>query len=538
MKGGLVPVFLCLILQVKAQTPSRPTPYSYSLYQKLNGAAYETDSKFHSALKPYFEDDSVISRRLATILPQGRDTVRKSWLARKVHREHLVDIRHEDYTIYADFLPDMMVGKDFSDGRRTRVNTRGFQVGGTVGSKFSFFTSGFENQGRFPRYYEDYVRSSNVVPGQSYDRASNRPGDRDWSYVTAVLSYTPVKYLNITAGHDKNFIGDGYRSMILSDFAANYPYLRLTGRLGNFQYMAMWTAMQDPGAVKTSYDAGNRKKGGVFHYLDWNVSNRLSLGFFDAVIWAQEDDLGNHRGFDWTYANPFIFLRPLEAENGSPDNALMGLNLKFEALRNTAVYGQFLLDEFQAENFFRGNGAIGNKWGFQAGIRGSDLLGVAGLNYLFEYNTSRPYTYTSRTRIISYSHYNEPLAHPFGANFNELVGKLSISLGHFDLSGQANVARYGSDLGRYTNFGKNIFLPYPKAGVNQYTGQGVPTDLVYGDARISYILNPRYNLRLEASGTYRMERSSVINDRAYWLSIGIRSSFRDLYQDLSSLPGL
>ncbi|HEY0897585.1 MAG TPA: gliding motility protein RemB [Sphingobacteriaceae bacterium] len=538
IRGVALVILWILAFQLRAQTPGRPVPYSFSLYQQLDASVYYHQSRFHSAVKPYFEDDSLIRERAAALLYPANDSIPRSWMARKIFREHLIDIRGLDHTIYADFLPDMMLGKDYSQNSSTWINSRGFQLGGTVGNRFSFYTSGFENQGRFPGYYERYIHSSWIVPGQSYDRALKREGSRDWSYVTALLTYTPVKYLNITAGHNKNFIGDGYRSMILSDFASGYPFLKLTGRVGSFQYMAMWASMQDPGAEKVSYEAGNRKKGGVFHYLDWNISNRLSVGLFDAVIWTQQDDLGNRRGFDWTYANPLIFLRPLEAENGSPDNALMGINLKCEAFRKGAVYGQFLLDEFQASNFFKRNGPSGNKWGVQAGIRGADLFGTNRLNYLLEFNASRPYTYTSRSRIISYSHYNEPLAHPFGANFRELVGKLQYSLGRFELNGQVNLAAYGSDLNQYTHFGKNIFLPYPNETRNNYIGQGVPTKMLYGDGRISFRLNPQSNLRIEAAGTYRREQNSVLNDRTYWLSVGIRSSFRNMYQDLSSISGL
>jgi hypothetical protein len=32
------------------------------------------------------------------------------------------------------------------------------------------------------------------------------------------------------------------------------------------------------------------------HYLSWNVSNRLNLGFFESVIWTNTND----RGFDAT----------------------------------------------------------------------------------------------------------------------------------------------------------------------------------------------------------------------------------------------
>ena len=171
---------------------------------------------------------------------------------------------------------------------------------GNIGKKFSFYSSGFENQARFNNYLTKYIDAKNVIPGMINDR--NKTGvptnDKDWAYATAVLNYSVNKYFTFTLGHDKNFIGDGYRSMLLSDVASPSPFLKLTGNLGNVQYMALWTSMQDPNIPKLSYDAGNRKKGGVFHYLDWNVNNRLSVGFFDAIIWGETDDLGNKRGLE------------------------------------------------------------------------------------------------------------------------------------------------------------------------------------------------------------------------------------------------
>jgi hypothetical protein len=355
---------------------------------------------------------------------------------------------------------------------------------------------------------------------------------KDWSYATALISYSPIKYLNITAGQDKNFIGDGYRSMILSDVSSNYPFIKLTGTLGNVQYMAMWASMQDPNATQISYDVGLRKKGGVFHYLDWNVNNRLSVGFFDAIIWAQYDDGGNKRGFDWSYANPVIFLRPLEATSGSPDNAVIGFTSKYEVLKNTVLYGQFMLDEFRASDFFSNSGSFRNKWSSQLGFRGSNLFTITGLNYLAEYNISRPYTYSGRNAILSYSNYAEPLAHPYGANFKEAVGILSYSWKRLNLYSKLNLANYGLDPSASANFGKNIFKPYTSVKLDgHFIAQGINTDLIYFDNRISFFINPKTNLRLELGAIYRNERNSLSNQKTTWLTFGLRSSFRNLYQD-------
>lgn len=514
---------------LKAQSVYQP--YSFQFYQKLSSEIYNPDTRLHSSMKPFFIDDSLLQDKSKLLLSVGVDSVRKSWVLRKLFNEHLFDMQMEDFTVYADFLPDFQIGRDASGKKNTFLNTRGYQIGGTVGKKFSFYTSGYENQGRFASYYDNYVNTTNVVPGQSYNRSSGKI-TKDWSYVTATLSYTPIKYLNITAGYDKTFIGDGYRSMLLSDFSSPYPFLKLTGNLGNVQYMVMWAAMQDPGAPKLSYDAGNRKKGGVFHYLDWNVNNKLSIGFFDSIVWVQTDNAGNKRGFDWGYASPIIFLRPVEASSGSPDNALLGFTSKYKFAKEVVAYGQFSLDEFQAKEFFSSKGSVRNKYGWQLGIRGADIFKVAGLNYLLEYNTAKPYTYSSRTRIGNYANYNEPLAHPLGANFREAVGLLNYSYKRFDFTGELMYARYGLDEAGQ-NYGKNIFEPY-LASIKQegnYTTQGINTSLFYAEGRVAYVVNPKYNLRLELGGILRRESNSLGKNNTGLITFGLRSSFRNLYTD-------
>jgi hypothetical protein len=239
-----------------AQTPNLAAPYSFETHQKLSRDIYNQASRVHSSLKPLFLDDSLLRKSADSIFNYGLDTLRKAWVYRKLFDEHLIEVKNKDYTAYIDFIPDFQLGRDLKEERATWLNTRGFQAGGTIGKKFSFYTSGFENQGRFARYYNTLIDSQQVVPGQSYDRTFGRKDVKDWSYVSALVSYSPVKFLNVTIGQDKTFIGDGYRSMILSDNSSNYPFIRLAGNLGSVQYMAMWAAMQDPSATQISYDVG------------------------------------------------------------------------------------------------------------------------------------------------------------------------------------------------------------------------------------------------------------------------------------------
>ena len=524
---------LAAVSQEVNLTPNQIIPYDYQFYQKLNRSVYDSKSKVHSAIKGFYSDDLKLRSAYDSLMNYGTENIsQRSWTHRKLFQEHLVEFKNEEYIIYADFLPDFQIGKEFESGKTTWLNTRGFQVGGNVGEKFSFYLNGFENQAKFADYINNYVIENNVVPGQGFGKLGAE--EQDWTYVTASLSYTPNKYLNFALGYDKNFIGDGYRSVLLSDVSSNYSFFRVRASLGSLQYQTIYAYMLDPGAPKLTNDRrlGDRGKWMAAHYLDWNATNRLSIGFFQAVTWADAEVEGK-RGFDFNFIHPFMFLRPVESTNTtSPDKMRLGLNVKYEVLKKAALYGQFMFDEFTAKEFFKGDGYWANKWAIQLGLRGSDLLKVSHLNYLAEFNTARPYTYAHFDRLSNYANYNQPLAHPFGANFREFLGLLNYSVNKFDFQGQGLYAVYGLDAGG-ENYGKNIFKDYTTRSVQygSHVGQGIATDLYMLQGKVAYLLNPKYNLRLELGGVFRQEKNNLKTDKTAMVTFGLRSSFRNLYYD-------
>jgi hypothetical protein len=528
-------LFACLVFALLNAGPllaqSVYQPYSYQFYQKFSPDLYSTQTRIHSSNKPMFVDDSLLKHTYDSLMNVGIDTAHKSFGYRKLFAEHLIDIQRTDYTLYGDVLPDLQIGRDVSGNKNTWLTTLGYQVGGTIGSKFYFYGSGYNNSAQFPDYLTNYINSTGVVPGQTRvtDRGNNVT---DWSYYTFLLSYTPVKYVNFTVGQDKTFIGDGYRSMLLSDVASPYPFAKVNFSLGNVHLMGLYAQFEDPNAPKVSNSTDNRLKWGYFNYLDWNVNNRLSFGFFTSIISVDADDEGHKRGFDFSYLNPFIFLRPLEATNGSPDKDDIGFTGKWKFVDKNIVYGQFNLTEFNAKDFFSSDGSVRNKYAYQLGVRGADIFKVKGLNYLFEFNTAKPYTYSETRAIGNYSQYDEPLSDPLGANYREWITIWDYSMGRFDLEGQLNYAYYGLDMNGL-NYGGNIFESYLDAPniYGNYTGQGLRTNFYYASGKVAYVLNPKYNLRLELGGLYRNEKNSEYNSKTSMITIGLRSSFRNIYSD-------
>lgn len=499
-------------------------------YNPLNIRELYLDSaNHHTAQKAILHTDT---SAMYTI----QDTTRRSWIHRKLFKEHLFEFRRPDFNVFADILPDFQIGRS-NRGKTLWLNTRGFIVQGNISEKFYFETSFFENQGVFPRYIDSFVAKRRVIPGQGEIKYSDVIGKSyDFSYVNALISYTPGKYLNFKLGYGNNFYGDGYRSMILSDIGFSYPYLKITGTLGQFQYTSMWAQFMDLSGKsfgQAERDLGFDKKWGVFHFLDWNATKKLTISLFDAVIWPDADSTGRKRGFDWSYMNPIIFLRPAEYSVGSSDNAMVGMNIKYKLFPKLTAYGQFVLDEFRLKDFFSSDGWWGNKWSAQIGFRSFDLFKVDKLDFQGELNISRPYAYSFRNGGGNYAHYNQSLAHPMGANFMEALGIASYTYKRWYFRGQLQYAQYGLDYTKAISMGQDIFKSYAlrTSDYGNKMFQGLKTDFLYGQGTIAFVLNPKYNLRLEASAAGRQEKNSQYTNREFIFSFGLRSTFRQLYYD-------
>lgn len=490
---------------------------------------YLDTANHHTAFKPILHVDT-------SALYTQTDTVKRSLFHRKLFQEHLLEFRHQDYNVFIDFLPDFQVGKSRDESKTLYTNTRGVSLQANIGPKFYFESTFFENQAKFPHYLDDFIRRNDIIPGQGGIKYISNGQAFDYNYATALLSYTPNKYLNLKAGYGQNFIGDGYRSMILSDITFSYPYLQLTGTLGSVQYTAMWAQFMDKHSkdFASAYeDLGFYKKWGVFHFLDWNVNKKLTIGLFDAVIWPDADSSGRKRGFDWSYMNPIIFLRSAEFSEGSSDNALVGANFKYKLFPKTTLYGQLVLDEFKLKEVFSGKGWWANKQAGQIGFRSFDLFKVNKLDLQGEFNVARPYTYSYKSTLINYEHYNQSLAHPLGANFWEVLGIATYKYKRWYGRGEIMYAQYGADPSPDVNYGHDISKPYT-THVNEYgnwIGQGVKTNLTYAQGTIAYVLNPKYNLRVEASLAARKLSNDLSKSTDLIFSFGLRSTFRQFYYD-------
>ena len=460
----------------------------------------------------------------------------KSLLYRKIKKESLLIVSDsaEKFHLTIDPLMNFEYGKDRDAiyHHSLGINTRGFIIRGSIGSKFAFESSDYENQSFLPKYLDTFARATQIIPGQGRWKPFKTYGF-DYSMSSGYVSYTPDKHVNIQAGTGKHFIGDGYRSLLLSDNAFNYPYVRITTIFGRFQFTNLYASFMNlyyyPSHIPAGTEHLYQKKSASFQFLSINLHPRVQLGLFQALI-CQGADSTNRQHLDAYYYNPVIGISAAHYGFNDPNHILMGSTLKIKVCSFFTLYGQYMLDGL-ADNL----SSIYNRQGFQAGAKFFDLFKIKNLHAQAEYNQVRPYSYSSSDPLQSYSHYNQPLADPLGANFRETVLILNYRMKDFFIELKYNHASVGADSAG-NNFGQNMFTSdnalyanYKPDGTQML--QGLKSTLNMVDAKIGYLINPAYNLNVVAGVTIREYSNVVSTSKTNYIYFGLRTSLANIYTD-------
>ncbi|MCB9257006.1 MAG: hypothetical protein H6579_07750 [Chitinophagales bacterium] len=403
--------------------------------------------------------------------------------------------------------------------------TRGFEMRAYIKKKLGFYMYLGSNLMRFPSYVreERVNREFAHVPGDAYWK-EYQEGGQDYFTTRGYMTFNVIKHLDFQFGYDKNFIGNGYRSMMLSDNAAAYMFLKMNIKVWKINYQSIFAELT--GQYARGTDRLLDKKYGAFHHLNFNVTKWLDLGVFEGVI------ITRSKHFELHYLNPLIFYRSIEQALGSPDNAMVGFDYKANVASTMQFYGQFVMDEFNFEHIRKTDGWWANKYAIQQGFKYINVGGLDNLDLQVEYNMARPFIYTHNSnqgqQLANYTHYNQELAHPLGANFREFIAiaryqpaklpQLNLRLTYINaVHGMDTVGTlYGGDIFQQSNgnLATNEF--------DNWVGQGKAFRTNYIEFLASYQFF--HNMYADLSVSYRNIDSDIKaqNSSSTWIGVGLR----------------
>ncbi|MBL0153403.1 MAG: hypothetical protein IPP93_07940 [Chitinophagaceae bacterium] len=403
----------------------------------------------------------------------------------------MYEVHIKDFDLVVNPVIQVYAAKENNNSQTLYLNTRGVNVRGRIANKIGFYAYITDNQEKDPLWVRNWVDLRKAVPGEGFYKPF-KVGGYDYFDARGYFSFNVTKYIDVTFGYDKNFIGNGYRSLFLGEGSSPNLFLRLNTRIWKFNYQNLFMEVQS-----AHIPGGDRligKKYAAMHHLDISINKWLNIGLFEGVIFGRKDH------FDFGYINPVIFYRSIEQQNGSFDNSVVGLDAKANLAKKFQVYGQFSLDEFVLSEIKKNRGWWANKFGMQIGAKYIDAFGIANLDLQFEANRVRPFTYSHSDSVANYTNYNQPLAHQLGANFKEFIGIARYQPAPKWLA-VAKLIYYqqGRDSSA-VSFGSNITLPNsipPRGQDFGYSiGSGWQTNVFYASLLLSYEWKENFFLEL------------------------------------------
>ena len=501
-------------------------------YSSLFNQHVDTSNNFHTSIRPFSQNE--ISSYDTIMSTYSINT--SSGFIKKIANDNLISKNGEKFSFFLNPIINagFTLEKNSISSQTLNETAVGLNISSSVGKKWSGQLAFLADYSKYPSHIDAFVQNKNISPG--YDFSKN---DQAF-FGQANITFTADDHFTFQLGYGKNFIGDGYRSLFLSDNSNSYPYLKITANIWKLKYMALYSNYQD---IRGSNGKMNEygQKLSTNHYLSMNVTKWWNIGLFESIIWqAQEGDF--YRGYDINYFNPVIFLRPTEYSQGSSDNALLGGSMKFKVKKKNILYGQLILDEFKLNELKAGTGWWANKYGYQFGIKSYDFLWIKNLKLQLEYNMVRPFTYSHNDystnpstihTLQNYAHFNSPLAHPLGSNFNEAMASLTYHKKRWIFEGMTTIAKLGIDTNTSISIGQDLYKPSNERAqeYGHFTTQGLTTDIINSTLKVSYVVNPKSQLLFQFGITNRMYKNSTENSSTNMFFVGIKTAIINRYTD-------
>jgi len=508
-------LFLLLFKAILTFSQPQNVPLNGFTYWNIDRNIHQKGNNLHTSVKPFN------FMEIQTQIPS--DSLLSFNFKKKTNEDTLNKKKNSINTSPIFYLSD---GYNITKRQNTIETAIGIHSDVFLGKKFAFQADYSSTNSSYIGFIDSVINEKRIIPEGNYAYGTKLGWcSRDLSLN---ISYNLTKYFNIQIGKGKNFFGEGYRSLLLSDNAASYPMFKITTTIWRIKYVNLYAKFND-----VSQSNGNiskfKSKYSAMHYLSVNITKRINFSFFESIIW-QAKDSSNTRGFDVNYINPVVFYRPTEFSIGSPDNALMGFNISYLFAKNQQLYAQVLFDEFSLKHIRKQDGWWANKQAYQLGFKSFDVFRIPNLMFQSEYNYIRPYTYSHITTTQNYGHYNQPLAHPLGANLKESVSFLRYQYKHFYFETQFSYIIMGNDTGN-VNYGGNIYLSYlsyPKE-YNNYVGQGVKKTIVLKELKVYYLIFPKINWNIYVSVSNLSLKNYLKKENSSYISIGVSSFLKKTF---------
>lgn len=491
-------IFVFLLRYIHAQFYTLPNQWQFQIIQDYNILKHDSAGEISLTTYPL---NPLIADKYANI-----DTsvhlfkyIKNDPALDKIFEKDLITKKNNDFEIKIDPLINFQKGKQTQDTSVSAfTNTRGF-IASFKSKNVYIETMLSENQSIFPDYLYRFSNQTQVVPGQGRWKAFKSNGF-DYSFSAGIVSIQAGKHFNITLGTGKQKIGSGYRSLLLSDNAFIYPYVKIeqSWLKGKVNYVVNYALLNNLTSASLILQPNTerlfQKKPFVYQYLNIKLWKRTCIGIFQSVVGESPDTRNVWRG-DALFFSPVIFSQLLYYGFNQKNHVLAGIDVQQRIHKTFLIYGQFLLDDKQLN--FDDN----NQYGYQIGLKWIKYIHQWQIFLLSEWNHVNGNTYISPTfdrfSNSSYTHFNQNLG------FTPQSGSEWVSLASFKKNRWIFSGQY-----------------------NHQVKRTVFNDVQYYKILAGYVINPAYNLMINIGIENRLSQKN-----SNYIYLQLQTSLYNIYYD-------
>lgn len=497
-------------------------PLNNEILQQIEPSLLAKDPSYFTALKPYdlFQLRNKINPD--SLLFFGNTTTRHTWFGRKLLQESFLQVDSSDFVLTVDPIFNFSMGKETGNKQKLYTNTRGLRIRGSLGKTIGFESSLYENQAFFPELMDSFITKRRIIPGQGRAKPYQKTG-WDYAYSSGCIEWRPGIHFSVKFALDKIFIGDGYRTLLLSDFSSNFPFIMFTLNFKNFQYTRITASLTNIDYSIQNKDIGKFPgKTANFHLLSTNLFKKIQLSLFEGTVLKNPDNMGKlHPDYNLFAPIPFSDLFTT-----GDKHSLAGINLKMNVTKSIQLYNQWAFDDLTHKaagpKFGTGN------FGVQGGLKYFDAFGIRNINIQGEYNLVKPNTYSYTDTVISYTHYSQSLAHPLGEDFKEGIFIISYHFKRIYAEYKLTSAVYGKNNGFiFHEDGLLLFSGNSQPATSQTQKSTLQTQAAY----ISLKINPATNSAISVGINIREEHSKLTDHYMKYFYFCFSTNLRNIYSD-------
>lgn len=448
-------------------------------------------------------------------------------------KKHWVEVNDKIGHIYISPLVDISLGKEQIDTTRTTLfrNTRGVYAEGQLGEKLSFQFIFAENQARFRQYESQYIASRGEIRIGStgyYTENGTVPGAArtkpfkvdayDYAYSMGSVNYQINPNMRVELGNTPQFVGAGYRSLLLSDNALPAFGVRYSWKISpKWEYHLVYKQQKNQYRKPSTLAVESPYESKLFaaSYLSYKPMESLSISLFSSGNQLRGDSLIQHPIEAQMLVPLPLFSNNLLFGNEEVINGISGINIDWAGKRHH-VYAQLAVDRYKKTFFFAG----------QIGTYFLEVWNIKGLFSQLEFNLVPRYFYADSNPKLSYSNNNLPSAHPKGNNFFEAFYRIQYEKKRWFIQSKSILQSTQAHLTNSPFESHSIFLPYDQTF---YFGKTYSTHFQQ-DIELGYRFNRKYNGMLSLLFQYREHSGGEIN-KSFYLGLGLKSGLFNQYFD-------